>query len=345
MVMTVGQDPFDVQRQPRPTVRPVWGSQPPDDPNNTSNAADVEMQHYLDVSAQETPSDVGVALHSSTPSSLSPHQAAVLSVRNVKWIGSHRPIGKLESLADKIAADSAISSDPSLDSAVTPRMILPWFQIDGLYVPRFSRDFHSGGILDQRLPLPRPVYSAVSEDRLVGVDGNYDDDGYVSDGTCVCPRDWVGFPRAPSLRRLLVRPSHCHHVQLPGFREHPLARAVVRIPNVHRWYSHIQSDIPTDDDDQEDFVLPPDVPYGERRPCRIRHAFSEGNRQLEWFLSILAGRRAGDTWSTAVFDQEVSQQILEIKDLLTTIRSAVWGPQFSKAFTLSTSTRGTRQGS
>ena len=122
MVLPVGQDSFDVQHQPRPIVRPVWGSQPPDDPSITSNAADVELQHYLDVSAQETPSDVGVAQHSSTPSSLSPHQAAVLSVRNVKWIGSLRPISKLESLADKIAADSAISSDPSLDSAVTPRV-------------------------------------------------------------------------------------------------------------------------------------------------------------------------------------------------------------------------------
>ena len=170
MVMPVGQDSFDVQHQPRLTVRPVWGSQPPDDPNNTSNAADVEMQHYLDhdVSAQETPSDVGVALHSSTPSSLSPHQAAVLSMRNVKWIGSHRPISQLESLADKIAADSAVSSDPSLDSAVTPGVILPWFQFDGQHVSRFSRDFYGGGMLAQRLLPPRPIYSMESS---IGRDG------------------------------------------------------------------------------------------------------------------------------------------------------------------------------
>ena len=215
MVMPVGQDSFDVRHQPRPTVRPVWGSQPPDDPNITSYAADVELQNYLDVSAQETPSDVGVALHSSTPSSLSPHQAAVLSVRNVKWIGSHRPIGKLESLADKIAADSAISSDPSLDSAVTPGVILPWFQFDGQHVSRFSHDFYGGGMLAQRLLPPRPVYSMKSS---LGPDGMGVSrlDGYVSDGDHSYRRDWDGFKTAPSVRRLLTFPSHCVWHPLPG---------------------------------------------------------------------------------------------------------------------------------
>ncbi len=222
----------------------------------------------------------GVDLH---PSSPAPHfqVVAVLSEKNVKWMGSHRTVGKLESLADRIAADSAITPDLSPDSAVTPRVRLPWFHFDSPPVSRYSRHFYGGGILDQSLPLPRPVYLAVSEDSLVGIDGLDADDGYVSDGTCVCPRDWVGFPRAPSLRRLLVHPSHCYRVQLPGFREHPLAKAVVRIPDVQRWYSHIQSDIPTDDDDQDDSVLPPasDFPYGQRRPSRIRRTCNEGNRQ------------------------------------------------------------------
>ena len=62
----------------------------------------------------DQPSD-GVDLR---PSSPAPHLVAVLSAKNVKWMGSHRPVGKLESLADRIAADSAI---PSPASAVTPR--------------------------------------------------------------------------------------------------------------------------------------------------------------------------------------------------------------------------------
>ncbi len=120
---------IDVQPQQRPTVRPVWGSQPSDDPNITSYAADVELQNYLDVDAQEAPSDVGVALHSSTSSSLSSHRIAVLSAKNVQWLDSHRPAGLLESLADRNVAVSAVSSDLSPDSAVTPMPMLPWFQI------------------------------------------------------------------------------------------------------------------------------------------------------------------------------------------------------------------------
>ena len=203
-MVPISLNSIDVQHQQRSIVRLVWGSQPPDDPNI------------------EAPLDVGVALHSSTLSSLSPRRIAVLSTKNVQWVGSHRRIKKLESLADRIAADSAVSSDLSPDSAasVTPRVKLPWFECEG-HVDRFSRFFHSGGILGQRLPLPRPVYLAVSEDSSVGIDGLDADDGYVSDGTCVCRRDWVGFPRAPSIRRLLVQPSHCYRAQLPGFREHP----------------------------------------------------------------------------------------------------------------------------
>ena len=72
--------------------------------------------------------DVGVALHPSTPNTVSPHLVATLSARNYLWMGSHRPIGILESLADRNVADSAVSSDLSPDSAVTPRAVLPWFQ-------------------------------------------------------------------------------------------------------------------------------------------------------------------------------------------------------------------------
>ena len=72
---------------------------------------------------------VGVALHSSTPNTVSPHLVATLSAKNVRCIGSHRPIGILESLADRNVADSAVSSDLSPDSAVTPMAVPPWFQI------------------------------------------------------------------------------------------------------------------------------------------------------------------------------------------------------------------------
>ena len=72
--------------------------------------------------------DVGVALHPLTPGTMSPHLAATLSARTFLWMGSHRPIGILESLADRNVADSAVSSDLSPDSAVTPRAVLPWFQ-------------------------------------------------------------------------------------------------------------------------------------------------------------------------------------------------------------------------
>jgi hypothetical protein len=62
---------------------------------------------------------------------------------------------------------------------------------------------------------------------------------------------------------------------------------------------------------------------------------------MKWFRSVLAGRRAGAR-SQAVFGQEVTQQTLEIKGLraLTTIRSEVWGDQFSMAFALSQSGKG-----
>ena len=294
---------------------------------------------------------VGVALHSSTPSTISPCLVAYLSTKNVWHVGSHRPIGILESLADRIVADfleslvdrivadSAVSSDLSPDSAVTPGTWLPWLLSGGAHVTRFTREFHSGGILGQRLPGRRPIYSLLTgtPDRIEGINT---DDGYRSDGSCVCRRDWEGFQRAPSLRRLLVFPSHRYRVTLPGFAAHPHAMYWERFPNVHRWFDHIKSDVLTDDDDQPRWQVPPEVTYGDRRPSRIRRGWYDRNRQLEWFLAILAGRRAGDSWSQAVFEQEVVQQMLELTTLLQTVRSEAWGAQFSMAFTLSPSGQG-----
>ena len=53
----------------------------------------------------------------------------------------------------------------------------------------------------------------------------------------------------------------------------------VRFPIVNRWFSHIKSDIPTDDDEQPCYQAPPDIPYGERRLCHVRRACFEGNGQ------------------------------------------------------------------
>ncbi len=322
-MVPISLNSIDVQHQQRPTVRPVWGSQPPDDPNITSYAADVELQNYLDVDAQEAPLDVGVALHSSTLTSLSSHRIAVLSAKNVQWVGSHRRIKKLESLADRIAAGSAISPDLSPDSAVTPRVILPWFQFDRPPVSRYSRHFYGGGILDQRLPPPHPVYSMQSDPGVLS-----SLDGYVSDGDNSYRREWFGFKKAPSVRRLLTSPSHCYWHPLPGLPPHRIARILMRIPNVHRNFHQIQSDVLTDDEDgQSCFQLPPDFPYEGRRRCLIRRSCYEGNGQLEWFLGICAGCRAGDEWSQLIYDQEVAQQTREIKDLLKTIQhDEILGP-------------------
>ena len=281
--------------------------------------------------------DVGVALHSSTPSSLSSHRIAVLSAKNVQWLGSHRPFGKLESLADRIAADSAIRSDPSPDSAVTPSVVLPWFLYDGSHVDRFSRYFHGGGVLDQRLLPPHPVYSLRSETGRDLMANNLD--GYVSDDDCSYQRVWSGFQLAPSIRRLINYPSYSFWHPLPGLRSHPVARAQIRIPNMTRWFHQLQSDVPTDDE-EPCYQRPPDIPYGAQRLRPIRLSCYEGNAQLEWFLGLCACRRSGDAWSQSIYDQEVDQQMREIKDLLSTVRNDDWGRQFSKAFTLSPSGRG-----
>ncbi len=159
----------------------------------------------------------------STPSSLAPHLVAVLSVKSVERIGSHRPVGKLESLADRTATDSAITPGPSPDSAVTPSVAIPWFQFDGQHVSRFSHYFYGGGILDQRLLPPRPVYSIKSTTGRDGM-GISSLDGYVSDGDHSYRRDWDGFKTAPSVRRLLTFPSHCFWHPLPGFPDHRSTR-------------------------------------------------------------------------------------------------------------------------
>jgi hypothetical protein len=275
----------------------------------------------------------GADLH---PSSLAPHLVAVFSEKNVKWMGSHRPVGKLESLADRIAAASAIAPDSSPDSAVTPSVALPWFLYDGPHVTRYSRHFYGGGILDQRLPPPHPSYPMQRDPGVLsGLDG------YVSDGDHSYQREWSGFQTAPSVRRLLSSPSHSYWHPLPGLPPHRIARIPMRIPNVHRDFDRIQSEVLTDDEDgQSCFQLPPDFPYDGRRRTLIRRSCYEGNGQLEWFLGICAGCRAGDEWSQLIFDQEVVQQTREIKDLLKTIRHDDWGRQFAKAFSLSETGKG-----
>jgi hypothetical protein len=84
-------------------------------------------------------------------------------------------------------ADSVLSSDLSPDSVVTPRAVLPWFQIDELHISRFSRAFYAGGILDQRLSSPRPDILINDGRSSRQIEGTRTDDGDASDDTCVCP--------------------------------------------------------------------------------------------------------------------------------------------------------------